>query len=398
MMAREVRPVGRVVGVRGATWRATVDSSGTIHPHDGSSSLAWHVAGDDRWYSPTEEATTRQKWYSGFPVAETRMRVGGGDIVQRVYSVADLGGITVVEFENESTLPVAIALTRRDILTSREIPANPPQGIDLPAGSVALPLGHKSSMRVGISHVSPAAGRLPDDIAGYQAVVRGWETACDVASRLTLPDHTVVATVARLRSDILLGLEVPGSSIESVRLGETNRDSIIGVVETVQARLKSDKRSKQLAWDTPHMLATAARACVLLEDEVAAGDIGASWLRLADRSVASPPREMPAGVAAIAWAESLLAKGSPSGGSCDLFPWGIPETWLGASFDTRGLVADPYRTVSFAVRWHGARPALLWEVEGAPGLVLSASGVDHDWHTVEGSGETLLADPRTTVG
>lgn len=326
-------------------------------------------------------------------MAETRMRVGGGDIVQRVYCVADLGGITVVEFENDTPLPVAIALTRGDLLTTREIPANPPQGINLPEGSVVLPLGHKATVRVGLAHVKPARGRLPDDVPGYQAVVRGWETACDVASRLTLPDHTVVATVARVRSEILLGTRRDDAHSEAVRLGETSHDAVVDVVDAVQRRLKVEKRASTLAWDTPHVLATAARACVLLGDDVASGDIGAAWLRLVDRPVAVPPVEMPDGLAAIAWAETILAKGSPSGGICELFPWGIPETWWGASFDAHGLTADPHRTVSFAVRWHGDRPALLWEVSGAPGLVVTAGGADATWHTTEASGETLLVAP-----
>lgn len=379
-------------------WRATVDVTGTIHPHDGSPQLAWHVAGDDRWYSPGLEPTTRQKWYAGYPVAETRMRVAGGDVVQRVYCVADHGGLTIVEFENESTLPVAVALTRADLLTTREIGDNPPRGIDLPAGSVVLPLGHKSTMRVGLSHAGTGAGRLPDDVPGHQAVVRGWETACDVASRLNLPDHTVVATVARQRSEILLGSIDDESMIEAVRLGEKPPDAIVGVVETVQRRVKAEKRARTLAWDTAHLLASAARACVLLDDDVAAGDIGAAWLRLADRNVAPPPVEMPSGASAISWAESILAKGSPSGGVCELFPWGIPETWWGAPFDAHGLVGDPHRSVSFAVRWHGARPALLWEVNGSPGLVLNAGAADEAWVTTESSGETLLAAPVASRG
>lgn len=392
-MAKSSHLDGRVIGVRGARWRATVDGNGTLHPHDGTRPLAWHVAGDDRWYSPESEPTTRQKWYAGYPVVETRMRVAGGDVVQRIYCVADSGGLTVAEFENETTLPVAIALTRGDLLTTREVAHNPARGIDLPADSVVLPLGHKSTVRVGLSHAGTGPGRLPDDVAAHQSVVRGWETACDVASRLNLPDHTVVATVARVRSDILLG-EVTGDvAIEAVRLGEKSPDAIVGVVELVQRRLKSEKRAGTLAWDTPHLLACAARACVLLDDDVAAGDVGAAWLRLADTPIESPPIEMPTGLAAIAWAESLLAKGSPSGGLCALFPWGIPETWWGSSFDAHGLVGDAHRTVSFAVRWHGARPALLWEVNGSPGLVLSAAAADGSWHSAEASGETLLDAP-----
>ena len=48
-------------------------------------------------------------------------------------------------------------------------------------------------------------------------------------------------------------------------------------------------------------------------------------------------------------------------------------------------------TLSFAVRWHGARPALLWD---APkGVELRASALDPAWSSNEPVGETLLAEP-----
>lgn len=382
----------RIIGNRGGQWRGVVTEYGSLQPSDGSAELDWFIAADDRWYIPRTETTTRQKWYAGFPVCETRVRIPGGDMVQRVYAVADLGGMTVMEFENDSPMPVVVAVTRSDVFTTREPHNNPPMGIDLPATSIVLPVGHKSSTRIALAHHNPTSGRLPDDIPHHQQVVRGWETACDRASRITLPDHTIVATVARERADLLLGLnDELASAAERVRLGEVHRDSIIEVVDAVQQRIKKEKRSKVLQWDTPHVLLTAARAAVLLGDDVAANDIGRAWLRCADRQREALPIEMPEGLSAIAWAESLLCFGSPSGGHCTILPHGIPEPWWGASFDVRGLIGDPYRLVNYAVRWHGARPALLWEVDGPPGIVLS----HQSWMSTEASGETLLDAPVT---
>lgn len=387
--------VGRVIGNRGGSWRATVSEHGSLHPHDGSAPLDWHVAADDRWYSPQSEPSLRHKWYAGYPVAETRIKVPGGDIVQRVYSVATSGGMAVVEFENDSTMPVAVAVTRSDVLTTRPAVDNPPQGISLPADSIVLPIGHKSSTRVALLHHNPHSGALPDDVPHHQQVVRGWETACDIASRINVPDHTVVAGISRVRSDLLLGVNVDReSAIELVRLGETHPDSILDVVNAVQRRLKREKRSKTLAWDTPHLLSSAARACVMLGDDTAPADIARAWLRIADRAVEEPPAVVPEGHGAIAWIETLLAQASPSGGECTVLPYGIPEPWLGASFEAHGLTADPFRTIGFAVRWHGARPALLWEVKGAPGLLLTGGRADPQWHSTDASGETLLAAPE----
>jgi hypothetical protein len=49
--------------------------------------------------------------------------------------------------------------------------------------------------------------------------------------------------------------------------------------------------------------------------------------------------------------------------------------------------------VSFAVRWHGERPAVLWD---APeGVTLRAPVLDPGWSVAGGRGETLLrAWPR----
>lgn len=384
----------RIIGTRGGAWRGRVTPHGSVVPLDGSNELDWFIAADDRWYVPSTEPTLRQKWYAGYPVCETRVRIPGGDLVQRVYAVADLGGLTVMEFENDSPMPVAVAVTRRDLLTTRQPVDNPPMGIDLPAESVVIPIGHKSTARVALEHASPSAGRLPDDVPNHQQVVRGWETACDVASRVNVPDHTVVAGVSRVRSDLLLGADVGGdAAVELVRLGETHADSVIDLVAVVERRIKSEKRSKVLQWDTPHLLSSAARACVLLGEERAAADIGAAWLRLADRAVGELPAQCPQGIESIAWVETLLASASPSGGHCVILPSGIPQPWWGAPFEAHGLTADPYRTLSFAVRWHGARPALLWEVTGSPGLLLSGGRENASWQSTDASGETLLAAP-----
>ena len=74
-----------------------------------------------------------------------------------------------------------------------------------------------------------------------------------------------------------------------------------------------------------------------------------------------------------------------------------PEQWTGAPVEAHHL-ATPWGSVSFALRWHGGRPALLWEVEPPPGLaadaavpVLTAPGLDPGWEGVGWTGEALLA-------
>ena len=102
----------------GGRWRAAISPYGAIAPTDGPT-LDWHIAADDRWHSPEQEATVRQRRIDGTAVVETRVRIPDGDAVQRVYSVADHGGMTVIEVENESPLPIAIAFTNGKLLSQR---------------------------------------------------------------------------------------------------------------------------------------------------------------------------------------------------------------------------------------------------------------------------------------
>jgi len=51
--------------------------------------------------------------------------------------------------------------------------------------------------------------------------------------------------------------------------------------------------------------------------------------------------------------------------------------------------------LSFAVRWHGPRPALLWEAPA--GVTLRAPSLDPGWSSHETAGETLLAAPPASL-
>jgi len=72
-----------------------------------------------------------------------------------------------------------------------------------------------------------------------------------------------------------------------------------------------------------------------------------------------------------------------------VFADGISSSLRGTNFEAHGLPAGPFHRVSLAVRWHGENAALLWEVDGPPGLRLS-SGVDPRFATSEPRGEALL--------
>jgi hypothetical protein len=68
----------------------------------------------------------------------------------------------------------------------------------------------------------------------------------------------------------------------------------------------------------------------------------------------------------------------------------LPREWRGRGVEVHDAPTLAGR-VSYAVRWHGARPALLWECEQPTRL--TAPGLDPGWSTTEQRGEALLAAP-----
>ena len=109
--------------------------------------------------------------------------------------------------------------------------------------------------------------------------------------------------------------------------------------------------------------------------------------RIAARRVLSPPpADPPSGVRSIPWLESRLASGDA------LLPLGMPADWLGQSVDVYGVPTVPGSSVSFAIRWHGERPAVLWEQTGAP-VELTAPIAAPGWRDAEPKGEALWPPP-----
>ena len=69
------------------------------------------------------------------------------------------------------------------------------------------------------------------------------------------------------------------------------------------------------------------------------------------------------------------------------------SSWRGGNVELHEVVTR-HGTLSFAIRWHGYRPALLWGLVAtdatAPLVTLRCPGLDEGWATTEPSGETLL--------
>jgi hypothetical protein len=378
-----------MTGALGGRWRAEVTEWGAVVPQDGSPVLDWAVAADDRWHRPRDEPTVRQRRPGGLPVFETRVRIPNGDAVQRVWSAADAGGLTLVEVANDSPLPIAVAFTRPDLLTNRPPADVGVQGIDLPAGSIVVPVGHRTSVTVALAHDGRGAGPLPTGVPAPDAVARGWQALVAKAGRLELPEERLGEAVVAARCDVLLAgppaadddpVEVLVAAAELCRLGELDRAGVEAWTPHVAAAVEAIARRD--GWGVDAALDAAAVVFATAADRRALGDL----VRLRGRR---PPGDKPpglddpaAGVLAIPAVERRLLRDGA------LFPEGIPASWRGAALEAHGLVAGATSRLSFAVRWHGEHPAVLWQVVGDP-VRLTAPAVDPSWATTDAAGEAL---------
>jgi hypothetical protein len=383
---------GTVIGVAGRPWRATVTGWGAVLPHDGGAPLDWAVAADDGWHVPREERGVRQHLVRDMPVVETAMWVSGGDAIHRAYAVADGGGLTVVEVENRSPRPFAVAFTRRDVLTARPIPAVPVVGLDLPAGSWVAPVGHRARIRVALRHRSGAAASLPERLPSADQVARGWEQQVSIGARFEQPG-TGIVPVAALRARVLL--DGPGdpahdrvSFLLAVRelaelsaLPDISPAAVSTVVEHVA---RGAHRAPVVDWTVEAAVEAGAHVLAAMGERRAAGDARRVWLALAPCGERTEP---PAGATALAWLRRAFATPSRDG-SVDLLARPLPPPWRGGNVEAHGLRLLG-GTVSLAVRWHGTNPALLWETDGLERL--TCSGLDPGWSTTQARGEALLS-------
>ena len=415
-LSARVRPAAHVLGIRAGGWNAIVNERGSVRLNDGSQVLDWHIAADDRWHDPSTEPSVRQTRRAGVPVVETRLRIPGGDAIQRVYAVADAGGLVVIEITNESTLPIAVAFTRPDLISSRTPSPRGAQGIELPTGSVVFPVAHGSTLRVALRAPNNDVANVDvERLPSFEQLQKGWLKSVEQAGYVIVPEGAVAPLVARLRSDalILSGHEIedwatgaggdcandPVAYIltlqELLRMGEKltgdsaqiRVDHAARLAQSVETLLKENRKSSILPWDVERALFAAQFVFSRMGENRAADDVSAAQLRMS--SAAEPPNVMPADIRAIAWVEEKMVAVQRDG-SVQVFGRGIPRLWLGANLECHRVAAGPLHTVSFGIRWHGEKPALLWEVSGPAGVKLDAGICDPTWSTVESTGETLL--------
>jgi hypothetical protein len=389
--------VTTAVGAIGGRRQVQVDEHGGIEPFDAAWSLDWWIGGDDRWHRPGHEPTLRQSLVDGVPVVRTAIRVPGGDAVQHVYAV---GGpdVIVIDVENESPAPFVLAVVARrahrvaldggtvtldggdvEVATTRG-PSRWAAGTDgtteqaVTSGAASdepfitrrdrgghleaaflYPIAHRTAIRFALDlsrrdHLDAhSLGALPDP--GDAA--RGWAAHLDRGLRVDLPDPALTTALrAALAATLLAATRRPVRPATVAALEDWGYDT-----------------EAAAAWAT----------------------LGWRARKAADHRRSTPPRWSDV-TAADGDAERLTAVRAllaheHADGTVTLLA-DLPEAWRGHPIDVRDA---PTRAgpVSYSVRWHGPRPALLWEAP--PGVELAAPGLDPAWTTRDPSGDALLA-------
>ena len=451
--------MSKPLDVLGAPGWGEVDARGLVQPGTGEWTLDWWVGASDRWHRASQEAAVRQSEAGAGAVVETRMKVPDGDAVQRVWAVAAGGGpaVAVVELGNDAATAFAAALVveapgavlsvgqtgvaagGQVVLSWDRPPAIAAVGPDAleavlsidaraEAGTPRLddkgrdiaamvwPLPHTTRLAVSAS-LGRGAIPPPSDLPDADAVVRGWQAHLDRGARIEVPDEGLARRIDRNRrrwlgrTGRMETAEVAELSELAVRLDHHGyHDDAELVLDEIAARWTTEAPSERLmAFSAHHDLTgnkdaaaryteavaeaieAAARigAAVPVESVerllVAAGqDRAARDLRRLDLHPAEPS------------AEGLRAELVADHGDDLVVAPGFRSAWRGGPLAVYGLPTR-FGPVSYAVRWHGARPALLWELESRPAqepITVTVPALDKGWSSDQASGEALLAAPR----
>jgi hypothetical protein len=387
------------IGVLGGQRDASVGETGVVSPRATAWELDWWIGADDRWHVPAREAAVRQHLIDGMPVVQTAMRVPGGDAVHRAYAapVGDVGEVAVVEIENDSPAPFVVALVVRGAaaldldgttvyadgrsalrtsrppsrwavsvdgsteatVTSGEASEGPfalrqDRGARL-VGAFLYPVAHRTTLRAVVGVGTQGIGETePDGLLDASAVARGWRAQLERGMRLELPDEQLQRAVDRARAATTLAGQAWRVDPEVAAVLE---DWGLDAEAAVAWSRLTGRARRRLRRRTPDR---------------------ATWSDVSAR-VGGPDAALLAAVRAVVVQDHDTAVAM-------LTDW--PAEWVGRPIDVRDA---PTRRgpVSCSVRWHGDRPALLWD--GPAGTTFTAPGLDPSWSSTDDRGEALLA-------
>ena len=304
------------------------------------------------------------------------------------------------------------------------------RGTEVSAGLVvALP--HRQTVKFQVA----LDGDLPTRAASPAEIASGWRAVTANALTVDVADEDLGTAWRRILPDVVVqaGADDPRSAAEAApildiagldREADRARERVVASAEmgflsgmdavaALRALASRDLRIRQnsgldelvdvlvagaadsLDPETATLLAWALEATATAPQ--AAADARRLAASLDARRLAAPLGAevvyQPLTPAAVAASRVL---GALIDDSCldriDLLPE-VPVEWFGRPVDLRGF-GTLWGRVSFSVRWHGRRPAFLWErLGGRDDVELRCPGLDPSWSTSQRQGESLLAEP-----
>ncbi|MCY4162964.1 MAG: hypothetical protein OXE93_01915 [bacterium] len=278
--------------------------------------------------------------------------------------------------------------------------------------ALVWPLPHTAQLAVSAALVS---GRVPKpcDLPDADAVIRGWESHLDRGARIEVPDEGLARRIIQNRRR-WLGLtgrmdtaDVCELTKLAVRLDHHGYHSDAELVlDEVAVRWTTQAPVEQLVAFAAHHDLTGdsnvakryVEAVAEAVEAAARADLAVPVQAVQRLLVAAGENTASADLMRLGLAElsgpsdGLRAELVDDHGSELLLVPGFRPKWRGGSLAAYGLPTR-FGPLSYAVRWHGARPALLWELGLRPTQqmpVLRAPSLDDAWSSVAAKGEALL--------
>jgi hypothetical protein len=304
------------------------------------------------------------------------MRVPSGDAVSRVYGAGGPLDLVVVEIENASPAPFVVAVSITGTRAAVGLDGSVVTIGDEPAVIAARPPARWAAGEQGTVFAAVRDGDAP--LAPFPGV----------AGRRNAEVALLYPVTHRTRARFALVQEPRGPSASAVDVGllPAADDAARGWHAQLERGMRVELPDARLEEQVD-----AARATALLEgrDVAALEDWGfdveaaAAWSRLSLRERRRAARRRDP-----SFLVELRRQLVEDTDETVVLLRDLPPEWRGASLAVHDAPTRAGR-VSYAVRWHGDRPALLWDCERA-GVRLTAPALDPTWSTTTQSGEALL--------